>query len=181
MILLINLTVEQFKESHQKKFIVYNIPKVSAMDFISGKNNVFITDTIFAKDDKRLLYHVKHNWWDSGINETKITSTDIETNNLTIINNYIQFYTKRIVVINNQYNTKHLGILDLQPIIIDYLIISKNPKIKMENILKLYSPKMIVFDSSNSFYRLKKWKQECVILNQEYYSVNESGALVVNM
>ena len=74
-----------------------------------------------------------------------------------------------------------MGKLTIEPIQISYLIVSKNPTLKMESLLKIYKTKVVVFDSSNSLYHLKKWKEECMILNQEYYSVNDSGALVVDL
>ncbi len=181
LVLLSSFTVRQYNEYHQKRFIVYNIPKVSALDFISAKSNVLLTDTVFAKDADGLLYHIKHNWWDKGINKTKIISSDIDNNNLMIRSNYIIFYNLRIVIITNKPELKLMGKLTIEPIQISYLIVSKNPTLKMESLLKIYKTKVVVFDSSNSLYHLKKWKEECMILNQEYYSVNDSGALVVDL
>ncbi|MGZ4059285.1 MAG: ComEC/Rec2 family competence protein, partial [Bacteroidia bacterium] len=55
---------EQFHEFNQKEIVVYNIPKTSAVDFITGKNNILLTDSVFAKNESAILFHIKHNWWE---------------------------------------------------------------------------------------------------------------------
>lgn len=170
--------IEQFNQYQQKSFVIYNIPKTSAIDFISAKRNILLTDTAFAKNEKALLYRVKHNLWNLGINNTKIISENIKTNYLSINNNFIQFYDLRMTKINAINNFK---IVAKDPIHLDYLIISENPKLQISEIFKQYNARIIVFDSSNSIYNIRKWKTECKLLNQAYYSVVDSGALIVSL
>jgi competence protein ComEC len=181
IVLLLSLSIEQFKEYHQRKMIIYCIPKTSAIDFISAKTNVLYTDTILTKDESKLLFHIKHNWWDLGMNESKIISKDTVSNTLFIRKNQIQFYNKRIAIVDKANESTYLNQLMVTPLSIDYLIVSRNPKIKMEEIIRLYKAKEIVFDSSNSLYHINKWKTECAKLNQHCYSVSESGAFVVDL
>jgi competence protein ComEC len=173
--------IEQFQEFHQRSFIVYNIPKTSAIDFISSKSNVLLTDTSFAHNESGLLFRVKHNWWDLGINNSTIISGNIKTDNLNVKNNFIQFYDKRIALINAKVEMQNSNSISLKPLSLDYLIISKNPSLQISEIKKKYSSKIIIFDSSNSEFNINKWKSECSDLNQAYYSVSDSGALVVNL
>ena len=35
-----------------------------------------ITDSAFANNESALLFRVKHNWWDLGVKNTSITTTD---------------------------------------------------------------------------------------------------------
>ena len=154
---------------------------MSAIDFITAKSNVLLTDTAFAKNESALLFHVKHNWWDSGINDSKIICDSVNTNSLFIKNNIIQFYDKKIVLLNKQNEIYGFNKTMESPLNIDYLIVSNNPKLKMENVLKVIHPQKIIFDSSNSVYRINKWKEECAANNQNCYSVAESGALTENL
>jgi competence protein ComEC len=167
--------VEQRNEFNQKQLIVYNVPKTSAIDFIGAKANVLLTDSVFAKNESGLLFHVKHNWWELGLNESKIISTNIHLENLSIDDNYIQFYEKRIVILNKEFNTDNTI---TNPLKLDYLIISNNTKMSIANIQKMFDAKTIIFDSSNSDYLVNKWKEDCIKLHQSYYSVNDSGAFV---
>jgi competence protein ComEC len=181
VIVLCSQLMEQHHQFNQKKLIIYNVPKTSAIDFISAKSNVLFTDTTFAHNESGLLFHVKHNWWDLGINNTKIISTDFQTNNLTVHTNFIQFFDKRMVILNEKGTVDNKVMASLNPLAVDYLIVSKSPHIQMKEILKQYKPKVLIFDSSNSEYLITKWKSECMQLNQPYYSVMDSGALVVNL
>lgn len=180
ILILCSQIVEQNVQFRQNKFIVYNIPKTSAIDFISSKSNVLLTDSAFAKNESSLLFHVKHNWWDLGINNTKIISENYYENDLHIMNNKIQFIDKRIVIINKDLDGNGVG-EHRKKVNIDYLIISNGPKLKMKNALEFYNPKQIIFDSSNPNYKLMKWKEECVELKQSYYSVSDSGAFEVDI
>lgn len=177
ILIFISQIVEQHEQFNQKKLIIYNVPKTSAIDFIHSKNNVLLTDTAFANNQSRLLFHVKHNWWDLGINNNQIISNNITTNNLFIKDNFIQFYDKKIALIK----TKNQATNKNNVITLDYLIISNNANVRINDIAKQYHSKLIVFDSSNSFYKIKKWKSECEKLNQKYYSVIDSGALTINI
>lgn len=60
----------------------------------------------------------------------------------------------------------------------DYIIVTKNPRIKMKAVLEKYRANKIIFDASNSLYHLKKWKMECEKMKQAYYVVSEEGAFM---
>lgn len=172
---------EQIQQDCQKKFIVYNVPKISALDFISARTNVLLTDSLFSKNETGLSFRVKNNWYNFGMNESRIIpiaigTENIKTANLMVNNNFIQFFDKRIVLVNEQSSLTHS-----KPLPVDYVIISKNKGIALSDILKNYPTKMIVFDSSNSQYLIDKWKEECDVLKQSYYSVVDSGAMVVEL
>jgi competence protein ComEC len=174
IIILCSQIIEQHQQFQQKKLIIYNIPKTNAIDFIDAKSNVLLTNKTFATNERGLLFHIKHNWWDLGINDTKIVSDSIQTKNLLIKNNVIRFYDKRIIIVNENK-------LFLETLPVDFLIISNNPTIHISDLLKNYHPRKIIFDSSNYNYRITKWKKECAIIHQPYYSVQDEGALVVNL
>ena len=168
--------VEQRMQLKQQKLIVYNIPNTSAIDFIKGKQNVLFTDSAFANNDSRLLFHVKHNWWDSGIDNPKITSTNFQNHFIKIKNNFIQFNDKRIGIINEKFKLIHSNETLLN---IDYVIISGTPKITIKEIAKKFNPKKIIFDSSTLKPQVKKWIWACKAINLPYYSVSESGAFIL--
>ncbi len=177
VIIMCSQVIEQQQQYQQRKIVVYNVPKTSAIDFISSKSNVLLTDTAFAHNESGLLFRIKHNWWDLGINNNQIISGNLTTNNLKIDNNYIQFFNKKVIIIDTNQNYEK----PIIPLSIEYLVISKTPHIRIAELLKHYHPKMIVFDSSNSEYRIQSWKSECIALNQAYYSVIDSGALIADL
>ena len=176
--ILISQTIEQSQEYKQKKIIVYNVPKTSAVDFIQSKGNILLTDSAFANNKSRLLFHVKHNWWDLGLNDNKIISDNLETKSFQNKNDYIQFLGKKMLILKRaiEFKGTNGNKLDL-----DYLIVSNNIKMSMQEINHLFRVKKIIFDSSNSQYQIKKWQTECIELKQEFYSVYNSGAYIAEI
>jgi competence protein ComEC len=171
--------VEQHQEYNQKQLVVYNIPKTSAIDFIDAKSNVLLTDTAYANDQNGLLFHVKHHWWELGVNATQLISANIKTNHLSIQDQFIQFFDKKIKVIDGK--EKFDLAQTATPLPLDYVIISNSSNVKIEELQKKYTIKTIIFDSSNSNSLVRKWKEECNALNQVFYSVMDSGAFVANL
>lgn len=171
--------IEQQKELHQQKIIVYNVPKVTAIDFIDGKQNYFFADSLFALDENALLFNVKHNWWQSGIDKTLfVTNEKVYSHSFKNTGKFLCFYNKLLFIADNNFSPNDRISKSLK---IDFLIVSKNPKLKMKELIELFHPREIIFDSSNSISKVNKWKKECVELNCNYYSVIDSGAFEIDI
>jgi competence protein ComEC len=176
--ILCSQIIEQAQQFNQNKLVIYSIPKTRAIDVICGKENVLITDSALANDQNSLLFHVKHNWWDLGIDRSKIITGNYSHNDLCIKNNIIVFKNTSIVILDNSSrNINKTGELTT----VDYVVLSKNSKVKIQDIMEVLSPKQIIFDSANSLYTTKKWAQECTRLHLEYYSVPDSGAFIADL
>ena len=178
IVVLTAQSLQSYYENKQKRFIVYSVPKASAMDFISGKKNILYADSSFAHNSSRLLFHVKHNWWNSGLNENNILENNKEWKDeqLSIQENFIQFCGKRIVIIDDKFSVKNISTEN--KINVDFVVLSKNPKLYIKDVTKVFSAKEIIIDGSNSNYRIQKWKLQCNDLGINCYSVAESGAFI---
>jgi competence protein ComEC len=64
---------------------------------------------------------------------------------------------------------------------LDFIVISENPKLKIENLLGRIKFKKLIFDSSNSAYKIKLWKQQCRENGIAFYDVSTQGAFVENL
>jgi competence protein ComEC len=77
------------------------------------------------------------------------------------------------------------GALDLDEFypntFVDIIILSHNPAIKMAQINGVFSCRHIVFDASNSAWKVAKWQQECAQLGLTCFSVADRGAFVFNL
>lgn len=181
IVILGSQIAEQTQQYHQKKIIIYNIPKTSAIDFIYAKSNVLYADSSFIKNESGLLFHVKHFWWELGLTHSNFVCNKYVTSCLNIQKNHTQFYDKTIVIVNGKTNLLKKMNPDFIPVNVDLLIISQNAKIKIIDLIKMYKPTQIVFDSSNSIYKIKAWAKECANLRKDYYSVQEKGALEISL
>lgn len=175
---------KELEQVYQKKIIVYHIPQISAIEFVDGKNNFFITDSSLIDDENKMLFHVKHNWWDIGIRKTQIITYDelfshnIESPSLlSIQQNYFQFYNKKVILVDGKTQLKKSN----YKLKIDFIILTKNPSIKMVDLSECFDFQQIIFDSSCSEWKMNKWKQECEKMNLNYYSVKEKGAFLINI
>jgi len=64
---------------------------------------------------------------------------------------------------------------------VDYLIISKNPKVKIKDLAQLFHCNQYIFDASNSLWKIGQWKKECEELHLQSHSVSEQGAFVTDI
>ena len=187
IVLMFSFSLKRTQNYSNKKFIVYNVNKRTAFDFISGKTSYFFADSILMNDQRTLSYRIKNNRINLGIDDIKNhfidcsgpLSKDILYDNLIFEKgNYFQFFEKKIVLIDKRpvYKPENLKKLKM-----DYLVIIANPFIKISELMKLYEFDLLIFDSSNSFYSIRKWKEECIENNINFYSVSESSAFVVDI
>ncbi|HVG15298.1 MAG TPA: hypothetical protein VM935_10060, partial [Chitinophagaceae bacterium] len=65
--------------------------------------------------------------------------------------------------------------------IVDVLILSKNPRVYMNNICKAFAVKKVVMDGSVPAWKKKLWKKDCAFLKLPYHDVDESGAFVMKL
>lgn len=176
ILILISQVIEQQKQSQQKKMVIYSVPKTTAIDFIHARENVLLTDTSFAQNKSGLLFRIMHNWWDLGLNVSEVVSGDVEREVLKIHGPWIQFYNKRLYVLAQAIQLKEPY---TEKPLVDYVVVSKNVKMSIEEIRHLFQVKTIVFDLSNAEYKIKQWKKECEVLQQQYCSVADEGALEI--
>ena len=174
--------LEGYKEVNQRKLIVYNISKSSAYDFIDGRQQLLLADASLINDENKLLFHIRHNWWDMGMkNENAVDIQQMnmipEVVNLFIKGNILQFYDKRVVLIKDGLPmTRQATRMN-----VDYAILSKNVKLNIADLLKIYDVNAIIIDSSNSFWKTKKWLEEARKLGIDCHSVSKFGAFQVDV
>ena len=181
-VLLVFQVVEGYKEAYQRKLIVYNVSKTSAYDFIDGRKHLLLADFSLINNENKLLFHIRHNWWDMGIKN--VNMVDIErmsmlngNGNLFIKGNLLQFYDKRLVLIKESLPRNWRA----AKIKVDYAILSKNVKLYIADLLTIYDVGYIIIDSSNSLWKTKKWLEEAEELGIDCYSVSEFGAFQVDV
>jgi len=64
---------------------------------------------------------------------------------------------------------------------VDYIILSKNPRLNIVNLAQTFDCKFYIFDASNSLWKIEQWKKECEELHLHFHSVSEQGAFVINL
>lgn len=173
LIILLGLCISnayrEWEAATQERFIVYQIPRHFALDFIVGKQLYGISDTAVKAnkhfqnttiDAARIYFHAK-----------KIPEPlkELYHNNF-----FYQFTGKRIAIIDQAFEC----IIPPQKIKLDYLVLTNNPSMSIAFLNQVFEVKLFILDAANSLWKIGKWKQECEALHLRFHSIPEDGAFV---
>ncbi len=172
LLLFITLRSLSFIEANsQRKIIVYNVPQKTAVDFIDGRHYKFVGDSDLLSNDFARNFHLKPSRILQRINDKEAPQQ------LTINNNYINYYNKHILFLSSTVYYKTAEFKSD----IDLLIISKNPKLYLQTLAEGVNIKQVVFDGSVPAWKSKYWKADCDSLHIPWYDVSISGAFVMKL
>jgi len=177
-LLVISITqfIETIEQNSQQKFIVYNVAESSVYDVIQGTQNYFYAPSSLINDKDKMLFNIEHNWWKNGINNQHVIPLDTVNSAHGIF--YFSFGEKKILAITNLYNSE---INYTQKLKSDFVILSKNSEIQIEQIVDYFNPELIIFDSSNSYKTCKKWAAICKKSGVKFYDVAQQGAFITEL
>ncbi len=162
----------KWKTSNQQKLIVYNVPQHQSIDFISGNSYKFIGDSSLFVDAILQNFHLKPGRISLQMDRKVDFIPSLYENN-----NFYQFNNTKILLIDQPIVFEAVN----QKINVDYIIISKNPKLYLPQLAKVFNCNKFIFDGSNSLWRITKWKKDCEELHLPCYSVPEKGAFVLDL
>jgi len=171
----------------QQKIIFYSAGKQSALGFVNGEQQLLLADSMLIKDKMANKFQLAGTQTLYGIKSAKTFALDtlLETyqklpkalNPLRSSGNYFLFHNKRIVIIDSL--AKPAG--EIAKLSVDYLWIRNNPKLRINDLTKLYKPDMVIIDGSNSFYKTEKWMTELRKAGIKTYGLKNSGAFIVDL
>lgn len=179
--LLLYQVYEGFVQQKQKKIVIYNIAKTTAIDFIDGRTDILITDSALIGDESRLLFHIKHHWWDLGIKKNYFydlaTTSKLKKNNLFLKNSFIQFYDKRMAIIHD--NIPLAG--PSEKIKVEMIIIANPSFITLEKLNEVFDFETLIIDSSTSKWLTMKLVKEAEEKQINCHAVSQKGAFIVDL
>jgi competence protein ComEC len=155
----------------QQKMIVYNVSRHTAIDFVSTNKYWFYGDDEFKQEGVLQNFNLKPARVSMQVEESADT-----LKSLTNKDRLWQFYNKSIMIIDSAV----LFETTTNKFKIDALLICKNPKIRIADIDASISPTTIVFDASNSLWKIAQWKKECEELHLQYFITGEQGAFILD-
>jgi competence protein ComEC len=158
-------TFSFINSSNQKKLIVYNVPKYSAIDLVVGRNFNFIGDSTLLHDDFIRNFHIQPSRILHRIKQKQSLSSSCKE---------FEFFNKRIVVVDS--TTYFLERSVNSPV--DVLILSGNPKLYISNLARKLTINQVVIDGSVPQWKAKLWKTDCDSLRIPCHDVSEKGAFV---
>jgi competence protein ComEC len=176
----------------QKKIIVFNINKYTAINFINSRNNYLLTDLNPEKDRRILLNAVQNSWLKYGVNDrSKVIDIGSSEGNKMIFDNTAELHIKQL------FNNMFVGFRDKKLLILynsdlfkytsnkkyrlDYLIIGNNLQCHIKTMTNLFDIDKIVIDSSNDFRTRQFWEKECKEYGINCNIISVEGALEIEL
>ncbi len=191
LLLSVNFT-RNYNISRQKKIIIFNINKFTAVNFIEGRNSYILTD-IDSCSDGRLLLNSAYNYWlKKGVieknrifninnREAKNTAYD-DIPELHVIklydNLFINFKGERLLLLDN---ADLLEYVIKKKFKLDYLIITGDLKPHKNALPYLSNIDNIIIDSSNNFSTRQFWTEACELYGIHCNIISLEGALELDI
>ncbi len=178
-------TFHEYSRQDRIQVAIFQVKGSSLYDFVMGERDVCMKDYRAVMSGKYALEIVNRFRLAEGIRKQRTTylagkSFEIEAEErdfgfLVRKGSFIQFMNRRIGIISESLPTGFSDTLKL-----DLVILRGNPKISINEIIKVFSPNQIVIDASNSWYNSKNWKEQAVEVGITCYSVVEEGAVMLD-
>lgn len=163
--LLIFQTTMLISRGLEPKMVFYNIPHQSAIHCISNRKAALVADSAVAADPKYQNQFIKPALANFGAQATDQPSSLQDRKS-------IWFYNTQIIIVDS---TLHFPLVHDA---VDILLLTQNTKIDLEELVSSIKPGMIVFDASNSLWKIAKWKSICEQLALPCFSIPEQGAFI---
>jgi competence protein ComEC len=155
-----------YKASHQKRIIVYNVPKLQAIDIVEGLHYNFIGDSALLHNDFNRNFHLE---------PARIQQRVAPDQQISLQARNIEVHGKHILIIDGE------AAMVPQQKTIDLLILSKNPRFYISQLIIRDLPKQVVIDGSVPGWKARLWQHDCDSLHIPCYNVQNKGAYILEL
>ena len=187
LLLSVSFTFTETQRQKQQKIVFYSANKLTAVGFVNGQQQVLLADSALLKDKKANKFNLDGAKSLYGLSQAMAFALDTvaehhqqvpkQIHSLRNFGNNFLFFDKRIALIDSI--PKPTG--NCFKLKVDYLVIRNNPKLRINDLQRLYQPGLIIFDGSNSFYKTEKWITDTQKAGLKSYSIKNQGALIVDL
>ena len=160
----------------QHRTVIYSVNKARLIDFFEGDQTLTLSDTLTKKQEN---FAAQANRTACGMREkTSVLFSDtsgFSTQNLWIDLPFVQFFNLKMVLIDD---VGWVSTGNPSAIAVDVLVLSKSPKITVAQCRERFSCALVVFDASNSFRQVERWRKECETEGWACHDVRKLGAWI---
>ncbi len=157
------------EQKQQQQLAVYHYNKQTALAILNGQAATLWLDCAARADTNKLERSIYPFLHANGMAATQTHLLD-EPNN-----EYGMVGAHRFALLQN-YRRSNIPAEKLK---VDYLIITRNPSVNMEQIRWVYQAKYIIFDGSNNTKAVSRWMKECKVLGLDCQSTRD-GAFIAS-
>jgi competence protein ComEC len=166
-----------YDASGQQKLYVYKSHKTTLLDFMDGQQLYSLRDS--SLNPNKIGFISKNNHIANRIlNRTKtlqLHQDSINSPSFYISKEGIGSFGDFSFAIPNKALLENAENRE-KPLKVDFLVLTGNPRLKnLELLENLFDYRMLVFDASNSSYRLMNWRRQCTELTIPFIDCSEKG------
>jgi competence protein ComEC len=181
VVFILVTTIWNFQNYKKHKLVIYAIPGQTLISYQDRKEGMYIGDSAIIFDTRQLRLYTYRNLIASGISfhnsprcriGSKIHTAGVFADGRVICAN-----STRLLFINHLYSQPQIK----GKIKFDYIILGHNPGIKFDELIQSFDFKTVVFDASNSPWKIKQWKAECNKYAIRFKDINETGAMIIDI
>lgn len=177
---------EKYHALNQQKLVIYQVNGHTAMDLFIGSQLIAIADSSLFKDKRMMDFNIEANRLRSSVRQKAQFALELSTieeiNKRELPITYILpnlFFagSKRMAIVDREFpNYK-----PAQPLKADLIVLRENTGITIERISEMFDFDLLVFDTSNDFWRIREWRRYCEEHGINYYDIRDRGALVIGL
>lgn len=168
-----------YQQITQNQLCIYNSRKSTLISYINGHNSTTWMDSTLI-GNPQIQYAQQNHLWSLGVSNNELHSLEDEVQKSSFYyqNKKGQFKDQKLSL----YGQENVFVQSHTPLEVDYVLVHGNPKLKsIQQIEDVYLYKTLVFDASNSAWKIKKWIKECQELDIDFIDVSTEGALVLDL
>lgn len=166
--LVISQAIAFIQWQQQKKIIVYNVPKYTAIDFIHGTQVSFLGDEEVANNVSLLNFYVSPSRIQHHLKQPQQFVFTDTLNKLVNWNGHWVLLLKQPFHSMSYVNNKKINIV----------VLSQTAKVSFKELSSYFPQATFVFDASNSWWKTEQWKKECRQLHLHFHSIPDKGAFI---
>lgn len=174
ILFLMSFSYKRFRAQNQEEIIFLNLRKNLGIVFKKGNEAIVVTD--LKTSDKTFQYSVQPFLDSCKSSEIRIIRPDQNFRNtiFTKQNKLVQFEDKLIFIADKQFEKQ----VFTQKIKVDAVFITDNPKISISQISKNLIFDLLIVDSRNSDYLVKKLVEEAALDGRKIKNLKRNNALI---
>jgi competence protein ComEC len=146
------------------------VPSHTAIDIVEKRGFYFIGDSVMNEEGFLKNFHIKPSRILHRVEAVQAL------NSIGLNNNFIYSNKKIVAIVNKPINHKLV-----KKIKVDAIVVTKNPKLYIHQLMEFFDCNTIIFDGSNANYKINYWTKDCDSLNIDYHVCATNGAYVLNL
>ena len=183
LVLSVSVSARGILNARESRVVVYHVNNGLAMDFISGKDCVFVSCPTVQENPRLVNFHIADNRLRHGIRAPRAWLTldgegVVNAGNVYRNGPFLRFREATFFILDGDTGVGEWPRPDFP---IDYLIVSRNPRINPQVVLDALQPRLVILDTSNSFRNLRRWEENCETAGVECWSVRVRGAYMARL